>query len=119
MFTYLCLWCQFIAEAVFFASTVFLFYLVIIFGCPGSLLLHKLSVVAVSMRSSLVATRGLLVVVASLVAEHGLWGVGSEAVAHRLSALWHGESCPASDQTHLPCTGRWIINHWTREVPVL
>ena len=72
MFTYLCLWCHFIAEAVFFASTVFIFYLAIIFGCPGSLVLHKLPLVVVSMGSSLVAMRGPLVVVASLVAEHGL-----------------------------------------------
>ena len=72
MFTYLCLWCHFIVEAVFFASTVFIFNLVTIFGCPGSLLLHELSLFAVSMGSSLVAMRGPLVVVASLVAEHGL-----------------------------------------------
>ena len=53
-------------------QTVFIFYLAIIFGCPGSLLLHKLPLVVVSMGSSLVAMRGPLVVVASLVAEHGL-----------------------------------------------
>ena len=36
----------------------------------------------------------------------------------------HGISCPEAygmtrDWTHIPCTGRWILNHWiTREVPL-
>lgn len=59
-------------EAVFVASTVFVLYLVIIFGCPGALLLHKLFLVAVSTGFSLVVMCGPLVVAASLVAEHGL-----------------------------------------------
>ena len=33
----------------------------------------------------LVVVYGLLIVVAALVAEHGLWGAGSVAVVHRLS----------------------------------
>ena len=29
-------------------------------------------------------------------------------------------SCPSRDQTHNPCIGRWILNHWTtREVPLV
>ena len=27
-------------------------------------------------------------------------------------------SSPTKDQTHVPCIGRWILNHWTiREIP--
>jgi len=43
-----------------------------IFGCALSLLLHRLSLVAVSRGSSLVVVHRLLTAVASLVAEHGL-----------------------------------------------
>ena len=33
--------------------------------------------------------------------------------------MWHLSS-PIKDQTHIPCIGRWILNHWTtREVPIL
>ena len=71
---------------------------------------------------SLVAVHGLLIaVVASLVAEHGLEGSWASVV------LVLGFSCPKAcgilldrDQTHVPCIGRWILNHWTtREVLVL
>ena len=58
----------------------------------------------------------LLIVVASLV-EHGLWSVGSVVLVHGFSSpvacgiLWH------LGGTHVPCTGRWILNSWTtREV---
>ena len=57
---------------------------------------------------------GLLITLSSHVAEHGLQG----SVFVR-----HGLSCPTAsswtrDQTHIPCTGRWILIHWTtREVP--
>ena len=59
---------------------------------------------------------------------HGL----SLVVAPRLKSMWapylcltglvaHGMwdlSSLTSDQTHIPCTGRWILNHWTTgEVP--
>ena len=30
-----------------------------------------------------------------------------------LFAPWHEESSRARDQTHVPCIGRWILNHWT------
>ena len=51
------------------------------------LLLHVgfLSLVSTSRGYSLVVVCGLLTAMASLVAEHGLWGTGSTAVAHRLS----------------------------------
>ena len=48
-------------------------FLKIIFGCAGSLLLcADFSLVAASKGYSLVGVRGLLIVVASLVAEQGL-----------------------------------------------
>ena len=32
--------------------------------------------------------------------------------------MW-GFSSPTRDQTHMPCIGRWSLNHWTaREVPI-
>ena len=35
-----------------------------------------------------------------------------------LGAPWHGASSQSRDRTLVPCTGRWILNHWTtREVP--
>ena len=61
----------------------------------------------------------------------GTWApehVGSLLVARRLSScivraqlprgVWD-LSTPTRDQTHIPCIGRWILNHWTtREVPI-
>ena len=49
----------------------------------------------------------------------------SLVVAHRLGSMWAqlpqgmwDLSFPARDQTHIPWTGRGILNHWTtREVP--
>ena len=49
-----------------------MFYLFIIFVCAGSSLLHRLSLVVVSEGYSLAEGCGLLIVVASLVVEHGL-----------------------------------------------
>ena len=35
------------------------------------------------------------------------------------AALWLVESSQTRDRTHVPCIGRWILNHWsTREVPL-
>ena len=54
-------------------SCLFLIYYLFICGCAGSSLLHAgSSVVEMSRGYSLVAAHGLLIVVASLVAEHGL-----------------------------------------------
>ena len=60
----------------------------------------------------------LLIEAASLVAEHGLWGVQAQQLWRTaLVALWHVESSQTRDRTHAPCTGRQIPNHWTtREV---
>ena len=49
-----------------------LFFNLFIFGCTGSSLSHGLFLVAVSRGCSLVEVLGFLIVVASLVAEHGL-----------------------------------------------
>ena len=52
-----------------------------------------------------------------------LWSTGSRAC--RLQSLWcaalvvlqHVRSFWTRDQTHVPCLGRWILNHWaTRAV---
>ena len=53
-----------------------------------------------------ITVHGLLIAVASFAAEHGLL------------ALRHVESSWTRDRTHVPCTGRQILNHWiTRQVP--
>ena len=49
--------------------------IVFIFGCAGSSLLQGFSLAEVSGGCTPVAVHGLLIVVASLLAEHGLWDV--------------------------------------------
>ena len=80
-----------------------------------------------------VAVHRLLTVVAPLVAEHRLqacglqqlWLAGSRAQAQQLwhtglVAPWHVGSSWNRDRTHVPCIGRWILNHCTtREDPGL
>ena len=57
---------------------------------------------------------GLLEGVASLVAEHRLWGTeASVAVAHGLVALQHVGSSHNGDRTCVPRIGRQILNRWT------
>ena len=87
---------------------------------------------------SLVAVCGLLIAVASLVAEHGLQGFSSCGMGARqlwlagsgwqaqqlwctgLVAPWHVGSSRTRARTRVPCIGRRILNHCaTREVPVL
>ena len=98
-------------------------------GCTGSSLLHRLSLVAV--RAALHCR--LLIVVASLVAEHRLksmWGVGSGGAERGLRshgaqaqlwymglvALWPVGSSGTREQTGVPCIARWIVIPWaTRE----
>ena len=78
------------------------------------------SLVAVSRGYSLVE-HGLLIVVASLVAEHRLQGVQASAVVARgLSScgiwaqlLYGMQDLPGSGIKPIPCTGRQILNHWT------
>ena len=57
---------------ILFKKYLFIYYF-IIFGCAGSLVLCRLSLVAARAAYSLVVLRKLLIVVASLVGEHGLW----------------------------------------------
>ena len=78
-----------------------------------------------------VAVRGLLIAVASLVAEHGLqarglqqlWLTGCRAQSQQLwltglVAPRHVGSSQTRARTRVPCIGRWILNHCTtREVP--
>ena len=53
-------------------SLFFIYIILFIFACTGSLLLYRLSLVAVHWGYSLVEVLGLLIAVASLVAEHRL-----------------------------------------------
>ena len=64
---------------------------------------------------------------ASVVAACGLSSCGSRALERRLSSRWltglaaprHVGSSQTRDRTHVPCIGRWILNHCTtREVPL-
>ena len=81
---------------------VSLFFFLVYYGCAGSSFLHSFPLVAASGSQSLVV-RGLLVVVASPVTEHGLQGThdfhscGSRAQEHRLS------SCGARAQLFTAC----------------
>ena len=73
------------SDAVFllFLNSIYLF----IFGCAGfSLLCNSFSLVAASRDYSLVVALGLLITVASLVAEHRLEGSRASAVA--APGLW-------------------------------
>ena len=90
-----------------------------------------LSLVAASRGYSFVAVRGLLIAVASLVAEHGLQVHGLQQLWHAASRaqaqqMWHtGLVAPRHvgsswirAQTRIPCIGRRIPNHCaTREDP--
>ena len=56
-----------------------------------------------------IAEHGLLFAVASLEAQ------ASVVMVPSLVAPWHVQL--SQDQTCVPCSGRWILNHWTtREV---
>ena len=66
----------------------------------------------------LVVELGLLILVVSLVAENWLSGAQASVIpVHEFSCPWHVESSWTRDRTHVPCIGRWILNHQTtREV---
>ena len=100
----------------------------------GFFAVFRLSLVAASRGHSPVVVHGIFIVAASLVAEHrlsasvvvacGLSSCNSQALGHRLRS-WgaraftprHVVSSWTSDQTHVPCAGRWIlIRCATREV---
>ena len=88
------------------------------------------SLVVVSRGSSPVMVQGLLIV-ASVVTEHGLSGAWPSAVvaprleSTGLAVMVHGLSCSMAqgsswirDETCVSCTGRWILYHGaTREDP--
>ena len=69
-----------------FASTSNFYKSLFIFGCAGSLLLCGLSVVVASGSYSLVAEHRLLVM-ASLVGEHGLCVLGLQKLPHMSSIV--------------------------------
>ena len=81
-------------------------------------IIYCLHWVVAALRLSLVGARELLIATASLVAEHGLQGMGASVVlALRLGCPWHVESPWITGRTHVPCIGRQILNHWiTREI---
>ena len=67
---------------------------------------------------SLVVVCGLLIMVDSLIADHGL-GVctGSEVAVHGLRSPAACGIFLHQGSNSFPCIGKWIFNHWTtREV---
>ena len=83
----------------------FFFLAVLILLCTG------FSPVSESRGYSLVAGRGLLIVVASLM-EHGPQSTVSKAVACTgLAAPWYVESSWIRDQTCVPCIGGQVLYH--------
>ena len=115
------------------------FIYLFIFGCIGSLLLCMgFSLVAVSRGYSSLQCTGFslqwLLLLRSMGSRHTgfsscgtwaqqLWLVGSRAQAQYLrrmglAASLHVGSSWTRARTHVPCIGRWILNHCaTREVP--
>ena len=61
-------------------TTEVFFYYYYFFDCAGSLLPQGLFPIVASTGYSLVAVCGLLIVVASFVAEHGLWSTWASVV---------------------------------------
>ena len=41
--------------------------------------------------------------------------MGSVVVVYAKYALLHVGSSQIRDGTHVPCVGRWILNHWTTQ----
>ena len=125
------LWTWFLK--IFLNNFIYLFWAVLSLLCCTSF-----SLVEVSRGCSLVAMLGLLIAVASLGAEHGLWGVQASivvkhglsscspwalecctiAVAHGLNALWRVQSSRIRNWTHdshwqadsLPLSHQWSPN---------
>ena len=97
-----------------------IFIYLLTFGCARSSLLTWLSLV--------VASRGYSSCGAGASLCSGSSCCGSQAVACRVVVAWctglvalqHVECFQARSGTRVPCTGRWIPNHWaTRQVPLL
>ena len=120
-----------------FYMCVCVFYMcVCVFGCGGPFAVRGLSLFAVSRGYSLLqrvvfSLRWLLVLgstgfrhMAALVAAWRCSSRSSWALECGLSScgtqitvvLWHAGSSSSGDQTHSPCTGRWILNHCHQEV---
>ena len=90
-----------------FCSLFFTLFLAML-GLPA----HRVSLVAVSRSYSLVAVPGLLIAIASLVAELGLCRVqASIVVVRRLSCPRHVEPSRTRDEARVPCIGRQILYH--------
>ena len=82
-----------------------------LFGCAGSLLLCRDFLWLQWVGATLVVVRRLLIVAASCCRARELWHTGLVAPSH-VGSSW------TRDQTHVLCTGRQILNHWTTgEVP--
>ena len=101
---------------------------------PGLSCRMGFSLVVASRSYSLVAVHGLLIAMASPLAEHRLrepelsnWGTwtqqsGSPALEHRLNscsfsntglvALQHVGSSQIRNPTHVSCIGKWMLYHW-------
>ena len=56
---------------------------------------------------SLVAARGILISVTSLIAEHGPGAQAQQLWPTGLADLWHVESSWTRDGNSVPCIGRW------------
>ena len=95
-----------------------LIYLPFIFGCAGSLGCMDFSLVVVSQGYSLVAVRGLLIVVASVAAEDRLFGVQTSIVgAPRLQStgsitVAHGLSCSMACGIFQTQGSNLCLLHW-------
>ena len=49
-----------------------------------------------------------------------VWGSRASGLSTWSVALWHGGPSWTRDQTHVPCIGRWVLNHCTTsKVPTL
>ena len=57
-----------------------------------------------------------LLVVASLISEHGLWSTQAQVSVVPALPLQHMESSWTRDQDCVPCIGRRILNHWITKV---
>ena len=91
----------------FFFLNLLIIYLVI-WGCAGSSLLYSGFLWFWRARLLFVAVRGLLVVVASLVAKHRLWVVSLIVVACGLSC---SKACGIlQDQGSNPCALHWQVD---------
>ena len=122
-----------IVNSLFIFKKLFIYYFWL---CQVFIAMHRLSLLAESRDYSLDVVCRLLIVVASLcqawalgiqasvVAAWGSVSCGSQALEHRFSSCGsHGHSWPMTceilpDQTHVSCTVRQILNHWTTRKPM-